>query len=350
MKQEVTIQEELKEISPLVAGIISKENPMDVPAGYFESFAERLMDKIKSSSEPQQTVQQELTDLSVVLSQAAKSVLFEVPEGYFERFPALLMDRMKDTGLLLNDPQLNAPFWAAAGKALPYEVPDRFFGTFPQELMKRMEAERSSSAQEELEILSPVLSRIGRQMPFDAPAGYFNELTDNMIGGMKAINFVNDELENLSPVMEDLKGKNPYQAPAGYFDGFAANLLSRVSPVQQQPAKLVSMGNRKKWMRYMAAAVLTGIVITGSVLLLSRPAGGGSTANDQVHTELSKVSDQEILNFLEAHNAPVPDSSNVMAFATGSENEASDLLGDVSDNELQQYADLYLNTNDLKSN
>src|SRR5690242_12218735 len=158
MKSRIDILNELRELSPTVAGI-EATNPYKVPDGYFEGLAENILQLIKADGK----------EVSPVLRDANNNP-YSVPRGYFENLADTILNRIK--------------------------------------------AESSDTAKEELEILSPMLSKIGKKTPFSTPAGYFDELTDNAVAGAKAIEFVNDELENLSPVMVELKKKMVYEVPA----------------------------------------------------------------------------------------------------------------------------------------
>ena len=107
------ISDELKTLSSLVDGI-SRQHPYTVPAGYFDTLAQRVLSRI-----------------------AAKSLTFSVPDGYFDNFASRVLDRIK------------------AGKS---------------EIM-------GESVQEELARLSATISGISRETPYRMPEGYFDELS-----------------------------------------------------------------------------------------------------------------------------------------------------------------------------
>lgn len=62
--------------------VAGKEMPQDLPLGYFDTLAENILSKIKTQQE--QTVAEELNELSPVLAGLSKTHLYEVPVGYFE--------------------------------------------------------------------------------------------------------------------------------------------------------------------------------------------------------------------------------------------------------------------------
>jgi hypothetical protein len=308
MKNIKEIVNELGAISPSVAAIPRGEAPYVVPSGYFERFADKLVARIKKS--PDDTAEAEMGVLSPFLSRISRSNPHDVPAGYFEGFPQLVLSRIH--------------------------------------------ALEADSPSEELERLSPLLSGLEKKTPFSLPAGYFKELPVNLVAGMQAVDFVRDELEDTPAVLGGLKEKETYQVPEGYFDSLPGKVLQQVSP-GIRPARVVSMTRRKTWMRYAVAAAVVGIVLTGSLLYFNRGGRGGSTVEDPA-AGLVKVSDQEIVNYLENEYIPLSGSStpgNGAAIASiddFSDNDIREMMSDVSDKELEQYATDHLSSKDLQTN
>jgi hypothetical protein len=199
-------------------------------------------------------------------------------------------------------------------------------------------------AKEELENLSPLLSGIPKKVPYQMPENYFNELSEQALVGVKAIDFVNEELENLSPLMNSLKEKNVYQVPEGYFDGLADDILTRAS--KQQTARVIGFRPVRKIMRYAVAALVIGVMAI-SVWMIQREAPDPITA--KIENGLNKASDEEILNFIQ--NSEVPFAESVLS--TDAEMEESDMklmLADISDKELEQFANESSDQNTSLSN
>jgi hypothetical protein len=278
VKNEINISEELKEISPLLAGLSRPDDLFKVPDGYFDRLPSMIMNRI------------ELNAISPLLNTINKQPVFTVPAGYFENFPLGLLARLK--------------------------------------------AEATDDVAEETELISPLLGSLEKTTPFSTPPGYFDELADNLAGGMKALSIVNDELENLSALMAGGKNKNAYTVPAGYFDGLAASILARAKQ-QSKPAKLVSFSLRNPWLKYAAAALLTGVLVTiGFFTFNPRHANSPDPL-----AALSKVSDQEMVNYLEYQYIPSVDSTNTNTAALDwSDNDIKDIFQDIPDAELQHYS------------
>jgi hypothetical protein len=309
MQSRNDILTELGQVSPFLAGIPFRKDLYPVPAGYFESFADLVVLRIKVGQD--NSLLGEMGSFSPLASQVGKVMLFDVPADYFARFP--------------------------------------------QEMMARIKASEAGSSTEELEILSPLLSGISRKTPFALPTGYFFELPDNLVVGMQAVEFVKEELEEMSPVLAGLKEKTTYQVPEGYFEALPAKILEHL-PFRQQPAKLVAFPSFKKsWLKYAVAAGFIGLIVTLGLLQFNHEP---ARFEDPI-ASLTKVSDQEMTSYLDNQDIPLPkslDSNTINSIlATSGVNDINDadiqdLMGDVSDSELQQYAYEDLRPSDLKTN
>ena len=85
MMNRVKSIEENDELSFSVLNTISKENTYSVPAGYFDGLEERLMQAVRESAD-YQNANEELESISPLLSGLKKEIPFSVPNGYFENF------------------------------------------------------------------------------------------------------------------------------------------------------------------------------------------------------------------------------------------------------------------------
>jgi hypothetical protein len=279
----------------------------------------------------------ELKEISPVVAAIGNQLPYTVPQGYFDDFSAQLMLRIAIEEKGGTDPVLQI------NKDNVYQVPTGYFENLAGNIINRIKAQEIENPREELELLSPLIGQIGKKNPFSSPEGYFNEFSDNIIAGVKAIDFVNDELENLSPLMAGLKNKQVYEVPDGYFETTTAAILQKAK--QQQPAKVISIGFGKKIMRYAAAAVITAVIATGSWIYF-KPAATNPDTIAGIMEKVKKASDDEILNYTENSTASVADTSTIIGTDDDiSNNDSKDLLANISDEELQQYAtDQHLET------
>ncbi len=306
------ILDELRSLSALIAGI-ERQTPYELPEGYFEGLPPLILREIMNRiAEP---------DGGTLASNLPKSSTFSIPDGYFDNFASQVLGRIK------------------AGSAHK-----DFLGGRAQE-----------GVQEELAGLSAVLSRITRETPYRLPEGYFEEV---------------------SPVLSILKDKTTYLAPEGYFDYLPAATTAAVmagsaarSGSAAGGAKVIGIGKggsavRGQWWKYAGVAAAACVILVfswpqvhqGSSNMNGGKADGGQQLGmvelaSSMSQGLHKVSDQEILNYLDDQNSilaePVPNNTAALDM---NDSDIKTLLGDVPDGELQQYMEEHGRANDIATN
>src|ERR1700754_47626 len=130
---------------------------------------------------------EELRLLSAVVNDISRETPYRVPAGYFDGFPALILSL---TGEVTGT---EGPFFATdEHKPLTFSVPEGYFEGFAQGLLDKIKAgqtkvkagetqdQASDDPRQELAQLSPVLNGISRQLPYQAPEGFFEELSPIM--------------------------------------------------------------------------------------------------------------------------------------------------------------------------
>jgi hypothetical protein len=274
MSQRDNILKELEEISTVVAGIGST-NVYDLPDGYFVNLSDEVMEKISELS----------------FDMAKQVPVFPVPEGYFDNFPGHLLQRIH----------------AEEADLLP---------------------------QEELARLSPLLAEMPNLNPYTTPAGYFNELPEDVVSGAQAIDFVNQELELEASLIHQLERKNVYSVPPGYFFKLPHEVLKRV---QSMPLKTSVLRTYRRMISFAAAAMFAGIVCIGAWAYMNRT--GGKTTEPML-AEISKLPAEDINRYLDSVPALPPDAGT-LSMADPAKDEIKHLLADVSDDDLARYIELH---------
>jgi len=218
-----------------------------------------------------------------------------------------------------------APALVGKQSLLPYEVPVGYFEQFPQRMLQLA---KQDDVKEEIEVISPLLAGLSKKMPFTVPEGYF-------------------ELSPASP-LNKIGRSIPYTVPAGYFEELPQRILSKVlsannlenatqAATGSSGAKVISLG--RSWIRYAAAAVVTAVIALAGWLYF-RPASDSLGVNPafvkQLDKEIREISDEEILEFTNP-TSTIYYGTAVLAPGELSGSEVHDLLGDVSDEALQQY-------------
>jgi hypothetical protein len=166
-----------------------------------------------------------------------------------------------------------SPLAEAPGQ-LPYAAPLGYFETLPDILLSRVRAQFATDLPAaELEAISPLLAGLSRKMPYQLPDGYFQRVPDELEAGISALAQAREALEDLHPILTAAKGLNPYQVPAQYFEEFPALMLEKM----RTPAKVIGISRR--WIRYMAAAALTGLVVLAGWIYTSQQASRSDKGN-----------------------------------------------------------------------
>jgi hypothetical protein len=283
MKKKENILKELKEISPTLTEMPLSADLFKVPDGYFEGLAGEIILKIRSEEEPR----------SLLLEKINKTIPYHLPLGYFDGFAA--------------------------------------------EVIARIKSEKSAlEVSEELQSLSPLLSAIEKKPAYTIPEGYFKELPIQASESIRASESVDEEMENLPSWLRDLKTKETYTVPQGYFDGFAESVLSGTRKVRPK-ARVVSFSAGRPWMKYAVAAAFTGVLLTIGFFTFNKTKN--NLPLDPI-ASLSKVSNQEMINYLESQDLPV-DETVVNSGSVGqdlNDNDIIDLFDEIPDADLLQYA------------
>jgi hypothetical protein len=215
-------------------------------------------------------------------------------------------------------------------------VPTDYFEGFASGLIARIKLEKTAGeVSEELQSLSPLLSVIEKKPAYTVPEGYFTGLLGNVTESIRASESIGNEIENLPSWLQDLKTKEVYSVPVGYFDSFAASVLSQIRQARPK-AKVVSFSSSKPWMKYAVAAAFTGVLLTIGLFTFNKTKNNLQT--DPI-ASLSKVSNQEIINYLETQDLPVDET--VVNSGPGqdlNDNDIKDLFDEIPDADLIQYA------------
>lgn len=232
-----------------------------------------------------------------------------------------------------------SPLAEAPGQ-LPYAAPLGYFETLPDILLSRVRAQFATDLPAaELEAISPLLAGLSRKMPYQLPDSYFQRVPDELEAGISALAQAREALEDLHPILTAAKGLNPYQVPAQYFEEFPALMLEKM----RIPAKVIGISRR--WIRYMAAAALTGLVVLAGWIYTSQQASRSDKGNQlagntvlpaDLKQAFDQISDEAIINFA--------DSTEMLTIGSTASSaddlDPSDihvLFEEVSDEALQQY-------------
>jgi hypothetical protein len=232
----------------------------------------------------------------------------------------------------------------------PYHVPGNYFEGLAGQIMARIKASEGMTSREELANLSSFVANIPPVNPYQVPAGYFDGLEKKLLqAALQAGDnqTVSEELESLSPLLGGLKKQTPYSVPDNYFENLQLNKEEK--PVTT--GKVVSL-NTRKWIRYAAAAVVTGLVAISALLFFKnrQTIDPADKSYAWVKKNMNKVSTDELDSFinLAEQEAPVMASNNsaveIKELIRNIPDEAiQDFLNDAQDAEPDSNDDILLN-------
>ena len=148
----------------------------------------------------------------------------------------------------------------------------------------------------------------------DVPHGYFDTLADTILDKIKAQKIISasEELSALSPMLYSIQNENVFEVPKDYFNRVAETTVSRV---KLQQTKVVVMNRRSTMVIKSAiAAALTGVMALGVFKFTNSNTNGIDPVvalgdkiarENRFDEELDKVTDADIVKFLEANGSDV---------------------------------------------
>jgi len=218
-----------------------------------------------------------------------------------------------------------------------YQVPDGYFEKLPGQVLNRVKALEAKSVAEELSYLSPMLNVSSKQMPYSVPSGYFDGLEEKFMQSVRKSSdyqTAKEELEELSPLLSGLSKQMPYNVPEDYFE----HLKELIPANTKSETKVVSITTRK-WFRYAAAAIVTGIItITGFLFITQKtndPVKSFTKFEKKLDNEIQKTSDKELNEFVQQFtDAGLTGDEKAQTFP---KDEVKEMLKDVSDRELNEF-------------
>lgn len=227
---------------------------------------------------------------------------------------------------------------ASAAPQNIYEVPDGYFEELANQVLGRIKAIEAKNTEEEISYLSSLLNSISKQVPYSVPAGYFDELEEKILASVRNnedYQTSNEELEIISPLLSGLNKQMPYSVPDGYFEKVSSNIPSRLNT--ETETKVISLIHRK-WFRYAAAAVVISFIALGGLLFERRPSSVDPDKNpdEWIAKNVRKVSADKLDDFIKLTDEE-SSSKETTTDKEGKQNEIKDLMKDVPENQIQEF-------------
>lgn len=188
-----------------------------------------------------------------------------------------------------------------------WQVPAHYFEQFPERLMWKIQGKKAQEAQSA-----------------SVPQGYFEGLPNRILERIRSEANKDIAQEELPQWLLDLRTKPTYWVPVGYFG------KARM-PMRSQ-AKVVALSARRVW-GYVAAAVVTGLLVWGGWMQLDTP----EQMNMDIASEVKQISDDGLEEYLWEPNEYLVSSKLMLDGPGVSQFDASVAL--LTDDELEYYLD-----------
>lgn len=185
---------------------------------------------------------------------------------------------------------------------------------------------RNSAIENELTDLSPVVSGISNANIFRTPPGFFEELPAKVMSRLKAEEIeaaAGEEIGQISPLLASLRDRPTLAVPVDYFNNLPQSITAQLHDnAAEVPVIHLNRKNRGLWTRYAAAALVTGLIATGSLFLFNKQQGKEMD---------SGMSDKGDMAFISAGLPAIPDLD--LANYLSSVSESSEWVSENSDSE-----------------
>ncbi|HEX8279520.1 MAG TPA: hypothetical protein VF540_12535 [Segetibacter sp.] len=227
--------------------------------------------------------------------------------------------------------------------------------------------ETNSKILEELKEISPLLTQVYNRNPYSISFSYFTHLADDVVGKIKSgtepewfftkenvystpadyfetlpttilqkakreksKSAVFEEMEQISPLLNTISKKPVYTVP----DGFLENATWEKGTSVTEKAKVISFTRVNKAVRYVAAAVIFGLLALGIFLFTGKQNTG--SANAKAAAQVKQLSEQEIVDFLKT-TAPAENMVSNVNSSNSKENDIKSSVSKMSDTEIQEF-------------
>jgi hypothetical protein len=153
---------------------------------------------------------------------------------------------------ILNELKTISPLLTSLQKVNVFKVPDNYFEDLDQRIST-----------------SVFLHQDEKNASQKIPAGYFDSLSDRILSKIKNENTENaiEEIKQISPALHYLKEETVFTVPENYFDNLSNEIVEKI---HGKNAKIISLNFAKKWWKYAAAAVITGIIAISSLQIFNQ--------------------------------------------------------------------------------
>ncbi len=218
---------------------------------------------------------------------------------------------MENKNTILFELQEISPAVANLNRDNVYSIPTGYFDGLPTAILAKMKSQTMFDG------VKAIL--------YTTPNGYFTDLAENIMAKIKIENSSSNEsfneLESIAPTLNSISKENVYHLPIGYFEGLKTGIPNN------QKVKIVSFSKWRKVVSYAAAAVLSGILVTGAFKYVV------SKNHLDFKKEVAKSSDEELKQILDNQSTAIYRVTN----PGNEEQDEASIFEGTTEEELQQF-------------
>jgi hypothetical protein len=233
---------------------------------------------------------------------------------------------MEDKHKILHELKEISPLLAQHENTNPYNVSSFYFDELAEQILTQI---RTATA--------PAFS-LAKKMPFTTPVNYFENLSNSILEKIEREEHksaVFEEMEEISPLLNTISKDTIYTVPQQYFDKIASNTSADLVKSSAKPLTVV-----RRMVSYAAAAIITALFAVGIFMFTGKDDETVQNKHIQSFSEVEKLSEQEIVNFLKTTSG----SNNIVSSKNSPAKKDSDIksiVSQMSDKEIQRFLEEY---------
>ena len=247
-------------------------------------------------------IQDELKALSPLLAGIKHINVFTTPAGYFNQISVAVIDTIKNTGNINDSTEGN----------LSLSVPNGYFDNLAKNIIKKIKTQQPDTINETGDGFSVLLNDLSKKNVFEIPVNYFDSLGTDLLSKINSIENNAAELQHIAPLLSSCNKENLGEIPAGYFNNLSATVLKKIAG--KRPGKVVTMAGRLSFIKYAVAALFIGAISMIAFNYYNKPANintnefaaldssieKGKAMNETKFNEtLNSLSQEDIINYLQ---------------------------------------------------
>jgi hypothetical protein len=215
---------------------------------------------------------------------------------------------MKNSTEILNELNTISPSLTKIAKVNVFSVPEGFFIGLDEK------------------IATAVFLQQDKKTEFQkVPEGYFDSLSEKILSKIKEEKeSAAEEIRSVSPALHYLREEKVFDVPEGYFDNLSSKILCRLKGGN---TKVISFNSARRWLKYAAAAFVAGIITIFSYQIFNSTTTRNSTMTvstrmpeymqlasqyktiKEINQGIASLSDEEIAQYLEKNTTLLDDDA-----------------------------------------